>query len=726
MILSSIDWGQLWRESRPEIIGGLVVAVVGVIATAVWQFLRRKKSLENAPAPVQAPPPPPQEVRVKVETVPPGPQPPPAPLVTPAGSKGYIPRPPIAGFVARRDENGRDIVERLKEELAPEKEQLVVLWGAGGVGKTTLAAQTARGMRDVCEGRVIWTSADGKPDYSLSTLLDEIATHLERVDLRQLAPGPKDEEVHLALSREPNTLIVLDNLETVSPEEQEKCADWLANRASCPALITSRDEVAHARPVRISAMSLTEAREFLKRLISDSRNPRVFDQLDQEQIIQAAERVPLILQWVVKQIDAAKQPSSVMKELSQGEGDAAKRVFDRSFKLAQVGDDGRSTLLALSLFVPSASRDALCDVSGFRSDIERFERAVQQLVELWLVETSENNERLRVEGLTRELTKARLDKHQSAKDYQRRFVAYFSKYSDAHLRRTPEDYTALENEKDNLMKAMEVAVELDDSESTYAFAYKIGMPESGMLSMRGYWDEALKMNQQALETARKSNLLHRVSDFSHNLGIIFADRGDLVEAQRLANESLEIDRKLNDKNGTGKSLFQLATIAYQAGDLDEARRLYDESLEILRDVGQPHDIAQNLHQLGVISHVQGELEEARRLYNESLEIKENLFDERSIAISLHQLALLAHDQGELEEARRLYNQSLEIDRRLGDQSGTASTLGGLARLAEHEGNSKEAARLYREALVIFERLKSPVAELARSDLERIEGKVSPG
>ena len=50
-----------------------------------------------------------------------------------------IPRPPAVGFVARRDEEGRDIVERLKGNLEPAQQRLVVLWGPGGVGKTTLA-----------------------------------------------------------------------------------------------------------------------------------------------------------------------------------------------------------------------------------------------------------------------------------------------------------------------------------------------------------------------------------------------------------------------------------------------------------------------------------------------------------------------------------------------------------------------------------------------------------
>jgi tetratricopeptide (TPR) repeat protein len=89
------------------------------------------------------------------------------------------------------------------------------------------------------------------------------------------------------------------------------------------------------------------------------------------------------------------------------------------------------------------------------------------------------------------------------------------------------------------------------------------------------------------------------------------------------------------------------------------------------------------------------------------------------------LATLAQDQGEIEEARRLYNESLEISKKLGDQSGIALTLGQLGRLAEHdEGHLVEAVALYREALIIFEKLKSPYAELARKDLERVENKLN--
>jgi TIR domain/NB-ARC domain len=90
-----------------------------------------------------------------------------------------IPPPPIVGFIPRSGREGRNLIESLREELAPQKGQLVALWGAGGVGKTTLAAEVARTLRDEFSHRVVWVSADSRTDLPFSTFLDEIARQLE-------------------------------------------------------------------------------------------------------------------------------------------------------------------------------------------------------------------------------------------------------------------------------------------------------------------------------------------------------------------------------------------------------------------------------------------------------------------------------------------------------------------------------------------------------------------
>src|SRR5205823_1880570 len=148
--------------------------------------------------------------------------------------------------VARRDGEGRDIVTLLQTELAPREHRLVVLWGAGGVGKTTLAAEATRALLPSFNGRIVWTSALGRADYTRSTLLDEIATQLGHgEDVRPLALEPKMAAVRALLSAAP-TLVVLDNFETVGEAQQQPdaeaerraCTDFL-QAASAPALVTT-------------------------------------------------------------------------------------------------------------------------------------------------------------------------------------------------------------------------------------------------------------------------------------------------------------------------------------------------------------------------------------------------------------------------------------------------------------------------------------------------------
>ncbi len=609
-------------------------------------------------------------------------------------------------FVPRKDQSG-DLVARLKEELAPHKRRLVALWGAGGVGKTALAIETAHGLTETFDNRVVWVSADGLKDFNLSTLLDAVASQFGQDELRKLALEPKKEQLREVVAAAP-ALIVLDNFETIEPQEGKACAEWLARPALCSALITTRDIVeSAARNIPVNTMRPEEAHNLLQQLIAQAHDPRAFTRLDRDDLIRTAEANPLVLQWIVGQIDLAQDPQEVLDDLRHGEGTASERVFDRSFKLKQLDNGGRAVLLALSLFAPSATRKALAAVSGLDKDKDRkrFKDAVRNLSALWLIRTTEDSQRLAVEGLTRELTRAHLSVDHRDKTFRQRFTARFLNYAEANRNPTPEHLNALEEEKDNILSAMDVAFGLKDWRSVMRLMDAINFDGvSGLLTMRGYWDEAIQRGEQARRAAH--NLLDEaaVAHFSHNIAIIFQDRGQLEEARRLYVENLEISKRLGNQRGIAGTLHELGRLAQDQGELEEARRLYDESLRINKRLGNERGIAGTLHQLAILTQDQGELEEARRLYDESLEIEKRLDNQSGIAITLHELGRLAQDQGEFDEARRLYDESLEIEKRLGDQSGIASTLHQLAMLAQDQGEREAARRLYDESLEIERRL----------------------
>lgn len=633
-------------------------------------------------------------------------------------SEANIPRPPVVGFVARRDREGRDIVGLLKDELSLDKNQLVALWGPGGAGKTTIAAEVVRATEKDFNGRVVWASSLRRADFNVGTLLDEIATQLGCEDLRRLAPEPKAAQVAALISEAP-TLIILDNFETVAEVEQARCLDFLAQNAACPVLITTRafidrDDVTN---VELAAMEMDEAREFLRRLIERTPKKQNFTSLDHDDLIQKCEANPLLLQWVVRQVVLSKTPETALDYLSKGESDAAERVFTRSFDLPQLGDDGRAALVALSLFTPSASREALAEVAGFGGDRQRIDRAVARLSSLWLVETTESNERLLLRGLTRELSKSRLLKDARADEFRRNYVAYFQRYSESHRQSTQKDLDALETEKDNLLGSVEVASQASDLDGVMNICAVLN---DFLLPLRGYWDDAIRTSEQGEAAARAAESDWNVAHFQLCVARIRLQRGEYQKAEGLSREALEIFRRLESGRNVLACLHMLGNIASSLDDLEEARRLYGEALEIERSLGDRSCIALTSWGLANIAIKQNDFEEAKTLFAESLETFKELDDQANAADVLNWLGVIAYDESQFETARRLFAESLDINKKLGNQIGIAFTLRNLGRLEEVAGFREEAVRLFLEALSIFEKLGSPESEATRTILSTIE------
>ncbi|MBI3914524.1 MAG: tetratricopeptide repeat protein [Chloroflexi bacterium] len=624
-----------------------------------------------------------------------------------------IPRAPQYGFVARYDDQGNNLVERVSDLL--KQNRAVAMIGSGGVGKTTIAAEIARRVpssptRRGAGGEVVWASADGRADFSLTTLLDDAATQLGNADLRTLALEQKKDAVRNLLA-DPSTssgraMIVLDNFETIADEQQKAIAAFVSTLSSVPVLITSRSAIEGADRVTVGAMSLEEARDFLKRAnVQASAIDAVAD---------LAERNPAVMRWIIGQLNSAQRLSDIQNDLSRGEGDAATRLFGRSFGLLNA--DAQAALLSLALFAPSAERNALAFTAEFGDDIKRVNDALKQLAGLQLLETDAANERLSVVGLTRRFTRAQLEKDSNAAAYRKRFVDYFVRYAQAHAETTPEDFDALEAERENLFAAMDAAFAAQDWESVMRTMDAIF---EGLLYTHGYWDDAIARGEQAAEAARRAGDESANARFSGNAATIHYSRGEYENARSEYGTVLEAYKNLKNEANVAVALHQLGIIAQDQGDYETARQRYAESLEIKKKLGDQSGIARTLHQLGRLAEIAGDYETARQRYTESLEIAKKLGAQSGIAKTLNALGNIATTEGKFEQAKDLLAGSLEIARRLGDQLQIGSASWGLAGLAEKQGNKTEAARLFRDVLEIFERLKSPDAEKARRSLERV-------
>jgi tetratricopeptide (TPR) repeat protein len=109
-------------------------------------------------------------------------------------------------------------------------------------------------------------------------------------------------------------------------------------------------------------------------------------------------------------------------------------------------------------------------------------------------------------------------------------------------------------------------------------------------------------------------------------------------------------------------------------------------------------------QLGNVAYLRGDYAAAARQYQKAIGILERLGDQAGMATSYHQLGMLAQRQGEYEEAARQYQRSLDIEEQMGDQAGIAATYHQLGNVAYLRGDYAGAGAQYRRSLDIEEGL----------------------
>jgi predicted ATPase len=269
-----------------------------------------------------------------------------------------------------------------------------------------------------------------------------------------------------------------------------------------------------------------------------------------------------------------------------------------------------------------------------------------------------------------------------------------------------------EVEHDNFRLALEWLTETGEAE----WGLRLGTGLFRFWELREYLTEGrdclgklLKLKAAALASNLRARALFAA-------GILAAEQGDLVVADGLIEESLNIARQLGDKRSIAVSLNALAVNARDHQDFASSRALFEQSLVLWRELRDHLAVARALSNLASIARLQEDFSNARALYEECLCIFRDLGDRTGVAWALNHEGDVVREQGDFTAARSLYERSLAAFYSLNDRWGIAASLADLGNLAREQKDYGTADSLYRESLKVFQELdhKRGIARLLES------------
>jgi tetratricopeptide (TPR) repeat protein len=295
-----------------------------------------------------------------------------------------LPRPTSSIFVGREKE-----VILCLEALNKEQRWGIVIHGMGGIGKTELALEVAtqahkKGMFDAylfVSAKASWLTYDGirSNDNSFSSLeafCEEFAKALGEQKLLQIKDSNELTKALMNSLRGRRTLLIWDNLETLTEKERERIADFLEELPpNNKAIVTSRVCVGDGKPILLNKLSKTSIFRLMDELEEEDQDlKRILERADnsaRDDLYEVTGGNPLILKWTLGSL-VLKEGYSLEHSLKRlKEPSVVEHVYTFLFsQLMTVLTERQETVLSvLAAFESSANLQQLMEITDLSEDL---------------------------------------------------------------------------------------------------------------------------------------------------------------------------------------------------------------------------------------------------------------------------------------------------------------------------------------------------------------------
>ncbi|GAA0640015.1 hypothetical protein GCM10010174_72740 [Kutzneria viridogrisea] len=232
------------------------------------------------------------------------------------------------------------------------------------------------------------------------------------------------------------------------------------------------------------------------------------------------------------------------------------------------------------------------------------------------------------------------------------------------------------------------------------------------------WDPWIETHRHAAASARAVGDTTAVAMTVNNLGMAYADRGDLDLARDHYEQALALFREAGDDNGTTSALSNLAWVNLYLGEHEAALRDMRVALESYRRTGSARNAAITLRGIALTEVELGAFTDALRHAERAHEDFRG--SELDLAMSLNCVAWVHFRADRHAEAAAHYEQAAELGERGRSPFEVARAKTGLGNLVAVAGRPEEAADLWAQATRLHNGL-NPVTVGEAAARRRLQG-----
>jgi tetratricopeptide (TPR) repeat protein len=607
----------------------------------------------------------------------------------------------------------------------------VLVDGIGGIGKSAIAIESAYRAQEtgLFKAFVFITAKQNilepggiheltPPVHTLDEFLNETARVLGQSDIAKLPSYEKRRALLDALRAMP-ALLIYDNLETLSKEEQEAMADFLRELPQgCKSIITSRRRGGEGAVwLRVEQLDWDAARGIIENEIA--RDAGLADKLHRnesrwQELYDETNGSPLALVHTLglMRVRAAMTFDSALEMLRGNRGaDLQKFIFQEARKELMTND--KAALGALSFFLLSTTFEAWMQVANLSRNA--LETTIDRLSALSLVDVLGGEERYALHPLTRAFVRDELLADvNTAREMGMQFARYWVGYAEQYAGRAGKNYKTydrLEAEWMNLDMAETWLWETTGAKEDPAGMEKAARMLNDLdralvqfLWFTGRWDERIQLETRAYQAMCSTNDWREAGWRAYGLARVHNNRGSVDEAADWTERCVEAWERAGGKREQATGMRMRGLVAEQRKDFDSAERWHRDALAIYRDLKEDEWAAAVLNSLAGVARERKQYDLAEQYYREALALAEKIDHKDGRATYAKNLGWLALDRGEWTEAYKWFEQALKLANEIGRLELIAGAQYGLASVHAGEGHTDLALPLAQEALKIYERL----------------------